>query len=295
MRGAYYRGGEPLKYDGFVLERVDRILVAVRDSEDAREIWGELVGAEPIREDSVECLRSHRTVLRMGASEVELLVPTGPGPVSDFLGACGEGIFAAGFSVADLGAMRQRLADAGVRWTEEGEQIFVDGAEARGLQAVLSPGDSRKSGASTGVLSGLYEVTHVVRSWKQVRDEHARVFGLAPERFREIESQDYGYTGALLLFDPPARLDRIELVEITDAGRPMGRFYQRRGESIYMSYAECADMSALAERLRGCGARFAAPAGEPDPDNLFIHPRSLTGVLLGVSRTHHAWTWSGEA
>lgn len=274
-----------------MLERVDRIQVAVREAAEAASTWRDLLGARRVREDAVESLRSHRTVLRLGASEVELLAPTGPGPVADHLGAWGEGIFAAGFATPDLGAMRQRLADSGVRWTEEGEQILLEPSETRGLGCALT-GSSPLEPA--GVLRGLYEVTHLVRSWKQAAEAHARVFGLDPARFCEISSEQFGYTGTLLLFDPPRRLDRIELAEITDSSRPMGRFFRRRGESIYMSYAECDDMAALVRRLRERGALFDAPAGEADPSNLFIHPKSLTGVLLGVSRTAHAWTWSGR-
>jgi hypothetical protein len=29
-------------------------------------------------------------------------------------------------------------------------------------------------------------------------------------------------------------------------------------------------------------------------DNLFIHPKALGGMMLGVSRATHAWTWSGH-
>ena len=61
-----------------------------------------------------------------------------------------------------------------------------------------------------------------------------------------------------------------------------------------MCYSECDDTAALIERLRAADARFSAPPDEPDPPNLFVHPKSLTGVLMGVSRRHHAWTWSGR-
>jgi catechol 2,3-dioxygenase-like lactoylglutathione lyase family enzyme len=270
---------------------VDRLLVVVSDLERGRAVWSDVLGAEAVREDSLESLRSHRVVLGLGASEIELLLPTGPGPVADHLGAWGEGIFAAGFAVSDVRAMRERLADAGVRWTEEGPQIFVDPSETRGMGTVLSPLADREA---PSLLSHLYEVTHIVRGWKEVQEEHARVFGLAPDRFCEIESENFGYTGQLLLFEPPTRLDRIELVQVTQREAAMGRFFQRRGESIYMSYAECPDPAALVERLRSRSVRFTAPPDDDDPDNLWIHPSGLTGVLLGVSRTNHGWTWSGR-
>lgn len=53
--------------------------------------------------------------------------------------------------------------------------------------------------------------------------------------------------------------------------------------------------AAIRERLLEHAPRdWTGPRGGPRPDNLFIHPRALGGVMLGVSRTTHAWTWSGH-
>ena len=43
-----------------MLQRVDRIQVVVPDSAAAVEMFGAVLGAEPVREDSVETLRAHR-------------------------------------------------------------------------------------------------------------------------------------------------------------------------------------------------------------------------------------------
>jgi hypothetical protein len=274
-----------------MLERVDRIQVLVRDPGETAEAWRHILGAEVDREGAVETLCAHRTVLRAGDSEIELLLPTGPGPAADAIGAWGEGLFAAGFAVRDLAAMRERLARSGVRWTEEGEQIFLDAEETGGLRIVLSPLRERDA---VGHIRHIYEATHLVPSWKQAMERHTELFGLDPERFSEITSEAFGYTGTLLLFDPPARLDRIELCEITDPSRPMGRFFTRRGPSLYMCYCETDDTGGMVERLKEIGPRYTAPPEEAEPNNLFVHPTALGGVLLGVSRTNWAWTWSGR-
>ncbi len=74
----------------------------------------------------------------------------------------------------------------------------------------------------------------------------------------------------------------------------MGRFATKRGQSIYMAYAETDDVQVVIDRLERRGARYA-PAGEDaSPEGLFIHPSALHGMLLGVSRTNFAWTWSGH-
>ena len=44
-----------------------------------------------------------------------------------------------------------------------------------------------------------------------------------------------------------------------------------------------------------CVAAFteARAAGVTPVDNLFLHPGALHGVMLGISRSSFAWTWSG--
>jgi hypothetical protein len=104
----------------------------------------------------------------------------------------------------------------------------------------------------------------------------------------------YGYTGQLLLFNPPEQLDRIELSQITEPSRAMGRFHARRGQSIYMGYVETDDVGAVQARLNAGGARYSGRTDDPNPEGLFIHPTALHGMLMGVSRTNLAWTWSGR-
>jgi 4-hydroxyphenylpyruvate dioxygenase-like putative hemolysin len=145
-----------------------------------------------------------------------------------------------------------------------------------------------------GLIKWLYEVTNIVDDHQAAAAFYAETFDLDPSRFSPIASKDYGYKGQLTLFDPPARLDRIELSQITDPSRAMGRFAAQRGQSIYMCYVETDDVAAVIDRLERRNARFARRRDEQNPEGLFIHPKSLHGVLMGVSRTNLAWLWSGR-
>ena len=69
----------------------------------------------------------------------------------------------------------------------------------------------------------------------------------------------------------------------------MGRFYRKRGQSIYMCYMEAADTSEIGRRLQARGTPWT-----PGRDSMFIHPKSLHGMLMGISRTTYAWSWSGH-
>ena len=160
------------------------------------------------------------------------------------------------------------------------------------MRTVISPHHER---APVGAIKWAYEVTNVVGDWQAASDRYARIFGLDAAKFSPIESKQFGYTGTLTLFNPPARLDRVEIAQITDAGLAMGRFHKRRGDSLYMFFVETDDVGALEQRLRARGARFAAHRrDEAGLAELFIHPSAFLGVLVGVSRTEHAWTWSGD-
>ena len=122
----------------------------------------------------------------------------------------------------------------------------------------------------------------------------AAAFGLEPAHFVPIASPEYGYTGTLTLFHPD-RLDRLEIVTPNDPAKTMGRFFAKRGPSLYMCFAEAADLAVIRSALLEHAPNdWTGPHGPEAPDSLFIHPRALGGMMLGISRTSFAWTWSGH-
>ena len=204
-----------------MLDRVDRIQMAVAEATPVARAFQDILGAELAREDESDYLNAHRTIVALGASEVELCAPRGAGVVRAHLDRWGPGLLTAGFSVASVPALRAHL-------------ISED----------------------------------VVSDWTAAAERYTRLFGLDPARFSPIHSDRFGYTGTLTLFDPPGRLDRIEISQVTDPKSPIGRHH----------------------------ARFTPRGGDPltERDGLWIHPSALSGLLLGISRTTVAWEWSGR-
>jgi hypothetical protein len=277
-----------------MLERVDRIQLAVTDAAETARAFQELLGAEPAREEPSDHLNAQRTVLTLGESEIELCVPRGAGIVRAHLDRWGPGLLTAGFSVASMAALRARLFAEGVEFTKEGEQTYLEPAETAGMRVVLSPDAGSRR---LGLVSHLYEVTNtLVSPWPDAAERYTRLFGLDPARFSPITSERFGYTGTLTLFDPPGRLDRIEISQVTRPDTAMGRWAARRGDSLYMCYAETEDVGAIVRRLTRRGARFTPRGGDPlaERDGLWIHPSALGGLLLGISRSTVAWEWSGR-
>jgi catechol 2,3-dioxygenase-like lactoylglutathione lyase family enzyme len=266
------------------------MLLAVRDRRAAAQTFAEVLGAETVREDELRLFGATRTVVQAGESEFELLEPAGDGALSEHLERWGEGIFAGGFSTQDPPALARRLADRRLHFTDEGGQIFIGPDQTRGMRTAITRAAGRER---VGLVSFLYEVTNIVEDHREAASFYADAFGLDASRFSPIKSDQWGYTGTLTLFDPPARLDRIEITQITEPSLAMGRFFARRGPSIYMCYVETEDTGALIERLEKRGSRYT-PGREAGGGNLWVHPTALHGMLLGVSRTNLAWTWSGR-
>ena len=274
-----------------MLTRVDRMLLAVRDREAAADTFRRILGAERVREGTSRLLGARRTVVQVGISEFELLEPAGEGLVASHLERWDEGILAVGFSAADLSALGSRLSQRGVSHSEEDGRLWVASDQTPGMNVVLSPDEER---SPVGLIKWLYEVTNIVDDHERAAAFYADAFGLDSTRFSPIHSDRYGYTGQLLLFNPPQQLDRIELTQITEPSLAMGRFAASRGQSIYMGYVETDDVAAVQRRLDERGARYAGRSDDPNPEGLFIHPTALHGMLMGVSRTNLAWSWSGR-
>jgi catechol 2,3-dioxygenase-like lactoylglutathione lyase family enzyme len=281
-----------------MLKHVDRMLLAVRDRAVAADTFRAILGAEPVRDDTSKLLAARRTVVQAGISEFDLLEPAGEGPVATHLERWGEGILGVGFSTSDLSALGRRLSERGITHSEEDGRLFIPARPAGGasdqtpgMNIVLSPHEER---SPVGLVKWLYEVTNLVDDHQQAAAFYADIFGLDASNFSPIESEQYGYTGQLTLFNPPQQLDRIELSQPTEPSRAMGRFHARRGQSIYMGYVETDDVAAVQSALEARGARYAGRTDDPNPEGLFIHPTALHGMLLGVSRTNLAWTWSGR-
>ena len=276
-----------------MLEHVDRVQLAVRDRAAAAQTFVDVFAADTVKDDEVRALAAKRRVVHAGTSEFELLEPSGAGPVQAYLDQWGEGLFAAGFSTNDVGALASRLASKGVRFADEGGQLFIEPNQTPGLRMVISAEVARPM---IGRMRYLYEATNLIRDHVAAADFYADRFGLDASRFVPIASKLYGYKGQLTMFNPPERLDRIELSQITDDSLAMGRFMKRRGgETLYMCYIEAAEIAPLIERLETKGMRYAGRTpDDPNPEGIFLHPATLHGVLMGVSRTNLAWVWSGR-
>lgn len=280
-----------------MLLEIDRVQLATPDAKAAARLWVERVGAEQVARDRVRALDAKRITLRAGSSDIELLEPDGEGLVGDELKRRGRAhLFAAGASARDPDAVADHAKRKGARHESENDQHFlaveIEGAPVR---FVITEERDREP---AGSLDFLYEVTLLAADQAGAVARVADLFALDKAHFTTITSETFGYTGVLTLFRA-GELHRFEVITPTDAQKTMGRYYAREGASFYMAFAESAQILDIESNAKAAGAgltveRPQTRAASETPDQLWLHPPTLGGMMLGISRPTMAWQWSGH-
>ena len=99
---------------------VSSVAVAVKDLQEAVRLYSVLFDVEPFRRDEVTDLTATRASFDVRGFTIDLLSPTGNGPVRESLESDGEGPFEVKIEVEDLATTR--LALCGVEFTENAAQ-----------------------------------------------------------------------------------------------------------------------------------------------------------------------------
>ena len=278
-----------------MLTEVDRLLVATPDAAAAAAAWRTVLGAEEVHSGPAPALGAHRTVVRAGRSDVEFLQPDGTGAIADALSRRGRAhVWAAGAASPDPGAVAGTARAAGARVGSEGDRVHVElEIEGAPIRFVISPEAER---APAGRLDFLYEATVLAADQAGAVARIRDAFGLDESVFTTITSEMFGYTGVLTLFRA-GQLHRFEVITPIDRDKTMGRYHAREGACFYMGFAEASDLLDIERRIPPGGVTIDRPEDRrigQTPDQVWIHPPTLGGVMLGVSRPSMAWMWSGH-
>lgn len=280
-----------------MLSRIDRFQIAVPDAVAAQKGWIDILGAESDQIDRIEGLGAKRHQLRIGSGIVEFLEPDGAGVVADAVAARGAHLFAAGAASPELSALTARLKARGVTPLSEGGQLHLTEAETgvAGFRLVLSEAKARPS---VGLIDYLYEATILSADTSGLTRQLNDLLGLNEDNYTEITSDVFGYRGTLTLFEKE-RLDRFEVITPTREGTTMERYFSRFGQSLYMGFAETPHMREIEDRALAQGVGLTVDRPEmrdaaKQADQIWLHPRTLGGMMLGLSRPSMAWTWSGH-
>ena len=113
----------------FQVLRVDHIGIAVKDMEQAKKFYSDVLGMAALGEEVIEQQKVKVCFIPCGDSEVELLESTSPdGPVAKFIEKNGEGIQHLALRVDNLEAALTDLKEQGVRLIDETPRYGAGGA-----------------------------------------------------------------------------------------------------------------------------------------------------------------------
>ena len=120
------------------------------------------------------------------------------------------------------------------------------------------------------MLGDVIELSVVVRDLDAAIERYTKLFGLKVHH--RGESAEFGFKNAIL----PLGHGHIELLQPTDAAKPIGRFLDKHGEGVYLVGFECQDIPGAVKKLRADGARVDSPR----PDLAWVHPREAHGLFV---------------
>jgi catechol 2,3-dioxygenase-like lactoylglutathione lyase family enzyme len=266
-----------------MLERTDRLALAVKEAEPAIETFRAIFDTR-VEGDGVDSLLGARRVtLRWGRDQLELLEPTGPGPVAEFVEKGRRGAFAGGFALAEPAKLAARLQGEGIRVHDQGaERFVVFPGDLGGTGVILSKHVERER---VGLGDRIWQITYAVEDLEDSIADYTRLFGLENLFTNRYVHDGFGYDGAITWFDARdgAPLDSLEYLEPKDRDKAVGRFVRRGGNGIYMASIETDDIPEIRRRVTSSG-----PGWDGRDFGGFIHPMRLHGLLLGLV-TYERW------
>ena len=111
-----------------MIKGLDHIGIAVKNLDDALEIYERTLGLEVEKIRVFEEQKVKIAFLSAGEARIELLEPTDKeGPVARFIEKRGEGLHHITFTVADIEASLQKLKEKGIAVVDERPKIGAEG------------------------------------------------------------------------------------------------------------------------------------------------------------------------
>ena len=121
------------------MNKIEHIGIAVRDLENADQIFQDILNSRPYKSESVDSEGVTTSFFKIGPNKIELLQATKPdSPIAKFIEKKGEGIHHIAFAVDNIGEEIKRLTDKGYKLIY---QVPKKGADNK-LIAFLHPKSS---------------------------------------------------------------------------------------------------------------------------------------------------------
>ena len=137
---SYWRDEHPIGFTGLA-----RYSIAVGDHDAALAFYDDLFDLEVTYEEERPAIGARATGIQLADTVVELLSPTGPGPIADQLHRYGDGMRSVVFGVTDLDRAARHFAGHGITLVpgDRDDTLAIRPADNRGMMMEFSAGSSR--------------------------------------------------------------------------------------------------------------------------------------------------------
>jgi len=114
-----------------------------------------------------------------------------------------------------------------------------------------------------------------VNDVEEAAKTYKEALGVDKVEFETVESE--GVKLAILHLEN----GRIELMQPTNDSSPIKKFLDKKGQGIHHMALQTENIEGEVERMEGCGIQFLGKIrpGSEGTNVIFIHPKSLSGVL----------------
>ena len=267
-----------------MLERTDRLALAVKDADQACKDYAEIFDSEIIDDKLDPITHSRRVTIHWGQDLIEFHEPTGPGPAAKFIEQGHTGIFAGGFTSSDPAIVAKRIEGSGATVHDQGhDRYIVLPEDAGGTGIIITKSETRPR---VGLNDKIWQITYAAPKLKSAVDHYTDLLGLQGVFTNYYTSDLFGYDGAITWFDAKdgGLLDSLEYLEPVDIDKAVARFVKKNGTGIYMASIESPDIPAIKERVINTGDGSGWSGTEFGG---FIHPKRLHGLLIGLVEYDH--------
>lgn len=136
-----------------------------------------------------------------------------------------------------------------------------------------------------GKLLSVDHIAIAVRNIEDAANLYSAALGLKVAHREIVDEQGV----SALMLKTAAGETAIELLEPTGQDSPISKFLEKRGEGIHHICFKVDDIQAALKRLKGQGIQLIDEAPRPGIHGTkvaFLHPKSLSGVLIELVEFH---------
>ena len=271
-----------------LIQRLDHMIVCVRDRREWVPVMEEVLALKPIRSREGDEWGFSNAEFDIGDGFLGVVEPAGESSqLHAFLDRYPEGFYAISIDVGDLRTAAAFFEARAVRVRQamrDGKPslLWVPPAVTHGVLYQVTAGGGVRQGTNP-LYRGISQVVIAVRDLAAASADYARIFGF--DSHTPVTDARLGYRGAVLAIPGSTLNDSLVLAEPVDADRPFGRHIASRGPGIFQFTIDVSDLAQERARLESQSVPVEVSEPAVSPQRLWLDPQALRGLRVELRQS----------